>query len=204
MQRRSHRRGLRPAPSVKTISRSCAVVQLEGHLDRGARIEGAAHAAGERRPPHRRRLRQRAVAADELGAVAGHAAARIVHVEERRAAGELGVVGVRGDDGAGVGIDASVTTCGAAFAAEVAEHPLHVAGDRQTARDRPEVLRIFSTDHFTGAVGVHVHPQLRRRCRPRRARTRCSRTRAGSCTALPLPAGSGVGDQKRPLSSSRR
>ncbi len=44
-----------------------------------------------------------------------------------------------------------VTTCGAAFAAKVAEDPLDVGGDRHAA-GRPEVLRIVSTDHFTGAV----------------------------------------------------
>jgi hypothetical protein len=79
-----------------------AGVQLEVHLDRRARIQGAAHATGQRGPHHRGRLPERAVAADELGAIARHAATRVIHVEEGRAPGELGVVRVLGEEGASV------------------------------------------------------------------------------------------------------
>ena len=53
-----------------------------------------AHLARQAGARQRGRRRERAVAAQELGAIAGHAARRIVDVEERDAVGKLGVVGV--------------------------------------------------------------------------------------------------------------
>ena len=150
----------RPAPSLKTISRSCPSSSVEGHLDRRARIQGASHATGQRRPHHRGRLPERAVAADELGAVAGHAATRVVHVEEGRAPGELGVVRVLGEHGAAVRVDRGDHVRGG-LPAEVTEDPLHVAGGGQAARSAGGVADLQDRP-LHGRRRVHVHPQLRR------------------------------------------
>jgi len=83
---RRHDRALRRAGRR---SRVLAIFKREGDLDGCARVHGAACAAGERRPRHRGRLPERAVAADELRAIARDEAARIVHMEERRARGEF-------------------------------------------------------------------------------------------------------------------
>ena len=134
-----------------------SVGQFEGHLERGTRVEGRAHAPGERRPEHRRRLPQAAVAADELGAVPRHAAARIVDVEERHPAAELGVVGVSRDHRTGIGIDAGHHVRGG-LPAKVAEDPLDVGGDRDAARPAGGVAdREDRPLHRRRQVHVHRH-----------------------------------------------
>ena len=61
-----------------------ALGQVERHLERGARIERRAGAARQPRAAQRHRLEQAAVAADELGAVAGHACRRAGARRRRR------------------------------------------------------------------------------------------------------------------------
>ena len=81
-----------------------AVVEIERDLDGGARIERRAHLARKALSRHGGGIAQRAVAPQEFGAVAAHAADRIVDVEERDAVGELRVVGVARQERAALGL----------------------------------------------------------------------------------------------------
>jgi hypothetical protein len=84
-----------PTPSTNTISRSWPGCSSNGTwIAAHGSSAGAAGRTGA--APHRRRRGQRAVAADEFGAVAGVACGSVAStIEEGDAAGELGVVGVR-------------------------------------------------------------------------------------------------------------
>ena len=118
-----------------------ASAQFEAHLDRRARIQGAADATGERRPQHRGWPPQRTVAADELGAVARHAPTCVVCVKEGSPAGELGVVHVPGQHRAGVAVDRGDHVRGG-LRPQVTQHPLHVAGGRHPARSAGDVAHL--------------------------------------------------------------
>ena len=75
-------------------------------LQRGARIEPGADASGQRAPSlERGGMVERAVAAEELGAVAVQAVWRPAEVGEGDALAELGVPGVAREQRAGLGVD---------------------------------------------------------------------------------------------------
>ena len=80
--------------AMKTMSFSCPSSSVERDLHGGARIESRADAAGESHAAQRRGVRRRAVAAEELGAVAGDRSVRFAAVDKDDAVGELGAVGV--------------------------------------------------------------------------------------------------------------
>ena len=85
---------LRAAPRVKTMSVSCPSSSVSGDLNGGARVESRADAAGEPHAAQGRGVGQRAVAAEELGAVAGDGADRFAAVDEGDPVAELGAVRV--------------------------------------------------------------------------------------------------------------
>jgi hypothetical protein len=104
-----------------------AVIELERHLERRARIEACADAVRKLHAPHRGRVAQRAIAPDELGAVAGHGACRVIDVEKRDLGCEFSVVGVA----------CANRTAGRLYFGDhvhrrlrsrIAEHPLDVTG----------------------------------------------------------------------------
>src|SRR5690606_14249134 len=66
-----------------------AIGEVEGHLQRGARVEARSRASRQTHLPHGRGTAQRAVAADELAAVAGRRMERFADVEERDVRREL-------------------------------------------------------------------------------------------------------------------
>ena len=78
-----------------------ARLEADADLERRAGIEPGAEAAGERLVPERRRPGQRAVAAEEGGAIAGGRAEAVAGVGEGHPPRELVVPGVGGEDGAG-------------------------------------------------------------------------------------------------------
>ena len=82
---------------MKTISCSCPSSSVDRDLHGGARIESRADAAGQPHAPHGRGIRRRAVAAEELGAVAGHGSVRLAAVDEDDPVGEFRAVGVAGE-----------------------------------------------------------------------------------------------------------
>jgi hypothetical protein len=93
------RRRVPPWPSTKTSRRTdFARRHLQRHLERGAGVEPGAEAARELRVAERGGGGERAVAAEERGAVAGRRARRLAGVRERHARGEVAVVGVAGED----------------------------------------------------------------------------------------------------------
>ena len=110
-----------------------SVIQLDCKLYGRAGIQGGAYLVGKLRPGHRRRIAERAVASDELGAVAAEGPGGIVDVEERNAPGEFYVVGVACMERAAEWIDFSNDVHGR-FRPQVAQHPLHVAGCGEPAR----------------------------------------------------------------------
>ena len=97
----------------------------------------------------------------------------------------------------------SVTTCMRGFRPQVAEHPLDVAGRRQAPRAAGSVAHLQHRELDRRPRGPR-RPTAPNGCRRQCARTRCSRIRGGCGTASRRSPGSGVGDQKWPLSSSRR
>ena len=72
-----------------------AVVQRDLDLHGGARVESGADTAGKSNAAQGRRVRRRAVAAKELGAVAGHRSNGLAAVDKGDPVGELRAVRVR-------------------------------------------------------------------------------------------------------------
>ena len=120
---------------------------------------------------------KRAVAAEELGPVAGDGAGRIVHVEEGDPVGEFGVVRVAREERAGFGVDFGDHVHGR-FRPQVAQHPFQVAGGGEPARTARIVAHLQDRE-FDRRVHGHINPQLRADAVARCARRRCSRIRAG-------------------------
>ena len=133
--------------------------QVDGNLQGGARIQACAGFPGHSRTRHRRRAGERAVASQKLPPVAGQSVRRLAGAEERDPAGKLGVVGIAREDGsaAGVHFGHHVHRC---FGPQIAQHPLHVTGDREPARAAGIVAELQHGE-FDGCVGGHVHPDLR-------------------------------------------
>ena len=88
----------RAAPRMKTMSFSCPSSRAIGDLHGRAGVEPGAHAAGQPNAPHGRGIRRRAVAAEKLGAVAGDGARRLAAIDKGDPVGELGAVGVAGEE----------------------------------------------------------------------------------------------------------
>ncbi|MNP10505.1 hypothetical protein D3C76_1026580 [compost metagenome] len=105
-------------------------VEVQGHLDRRARIEAATGAARQACLLQSCRCLEAAVAADELGAIAADAGVGRVGIEERHPFAKLDRIGVPGEECAagGVGFRHHMHR---RFAAQVAQHPLDIAGRRQ-------------------------------------------------------------------------
>ena len=127
------RRRLAPAPSVKTISRSCPSASSNGTwiAAQGSRAaptlpesRARAMAAGFRSVPLRPRNSVRSPVTVRVG---------LVHVEERDPVGELGVVGVAREERAAVGIDLG-DHVHRRFRPQIAQHPFHIAGGGEPAR----------------------------------------------------------------------
>ena len=154
LERRSHRRR---APERVHV-RACLVgpaahaepedhlallpgLQFDAHLHRGTRVEGGACLARQACAHHGGRPLQRPVAAEELGAVSGHAATRVVDVEERHAFRELGVEGIAGEHRTARRVDLGGDVHRRA-GTQVAEHPLRVPGHAQPSRHRRVVAQL--------------------------------------------------------------
>src|SRR5678815_539151 len=94
-----------PHAETKDDLRRVAVDERDLNLERGARAERGAGAARQSSPRERGGSAQRTVAADELGAVAGEAAAgecSAVDVEEADPVGVVVAIGIARVDRAGV------------------------------------------------------------------------------------------------------
>ena len=137
------RRRRAPTPSVKTISRSWPSASSNGDLHRGARIErrrrrGRTAARGAAPPG----CAQRAVAAEELGAVAGHRARRRRRTSKNAdAVGEFGVVGVAREQRAARRVDLGHHVHQRSSARRSPSTHSTVAGDARAGARRPERLR---------------------------------------------------------------
>ena len=197
------RRRCGPAPRRNTTSRSSPPSSVNRHLQRGARIQPRADAG---RTDCARAacggVAQAAVAAEEFGAVAARCSCGSRHVEERHPLGELGVVGVAwrtaprliairfGDD------------VHRGLFAQVAQHPFDVAGGGRR-RVAPDSLRTFSDRELHRGIECHVDPQLRRDAVLGVLEHAVAEAVAGH-VGRAAARGNGVGDQKWPVSSSRR
>ena len=135
-----------------------AVGKLEHHLQRGARIERRTHLARQPRAGQRRGIAQAAVAAEKLRAVARHAAARVVHVEERDPVGELGAVRIARHHRAALRVDLG-DHVHRRLGLQIAQHPFHVAGGGEPARPAGVVAHLQHRELHRG-VGGHVHAQF--------------------------------------------
>ncbi len=132
------------------------VAQIDADLKRGAGVQPAAQLAGKMRAAQRRRVFQAAVATDEFGAVAGKTALRIVDIEEGDTAGEFGVVGIARVDRAAGGIDFGGDVH-RGLRPQIAQHPFHITGGRQTARTAGLVAQ-FEDGEFHRRVGGDINP----------------------------------------------
>jgi len=103
--------------------------QLERNLDGGAGVQSRPHLVGEMQAGHGGRMRRRAVAPEELGAVAADGPGRIVHVKESNPVGELDVVGVACEERTALRVDLG-DDMHRGFRPQVSEDPLHVSGGR--------------------------------------------------------------------------
>ena len=99
------------------------VRQIEGDLHRAARIQPGADLAGKPRALQRRRLRQAAVSAERTPSDPGEGARRIVHINERDAFGELGVVVIACQQRAGLEVHLGLHVQ-QAFVPQVAQAPI--------------------------------------------------------------------------------
>jgi hypothetical protein len=79
--------------------------QLDHHLHRRARVERRTDPAGKAGSVDTARTGRAAVATEDLGAIAADGALRLAGVQERHALGEIAVVRVACEQGAGLGID---------------------------------------------------------------------------------------------------
>ena len=79
--------------------------QRDRDVQRGARIEPGAETLRQRLTAKRRGLRQRAVAAEELSAIAGRRGERLADMREGDALGEVAVEHVAGQQRAGFGVE---------------------------------------------------------------------------------------------------
>ena len=141
---------LRPTPRRKTIFRAWPVGQLNGNPDGAARIERRPYPSRKlRRKPSQRDCCSAAVAADEFGSVAGHAAVDGIGVEKGNPAGEFAVVRISRQQRSARGVD---------FGHDV--HPVFARRSPSTHstypvaeswRGRPDSLRTFNTANLTDA-----------------------------------------------------
>ncbi len=115
--------------------------QVERRLDGGAGVEPRPHLAGQARAAHGHRRGQRAVTAQKFGAVGGNGARGGIAIEERHAAGKVGVVLVAGKQRAADRIELGQHVH-ARLGAHVTQHPFHVTGHRQLARHRRIVAHL--------------------------------------------------------------
>ncbi|MNM60737.1 hypothetical protein D3C81_720270 [compost metagenome] len=125
-------RFLAVAPCAKAEGRFTAVArgQLQRHLDRRAGIQARTHPCIQTLAPQRCRCVQAAVAADELQAITGPAAAVGIGVEEGHPAAEIGAVGVSRQQRPGL-VVAFSDHVHARLRAQVTHHPFDVADGRQ-------------------------------------------------------------------------
>ena len=133
--------------------------QLERNLDRRAGIQGGSHLAGKPLPRHGSRMLQCAVAPDEFGPVAAHAARRLAGVEESDPVGEFRAERVAREQRTAFGVDFGDHVHDR-FRPQIAEHPLGVSGGGEPARPARFVAQL---DHreLDRCVRRHVDPDLR-------------------------------------------
>ncbi len=132
--------------------------QAQRHLNRRARIQPGAEASGQAFAAQRLRIGHVAVAAEELATVAAAAARVRVHVEERGARGELGVVGI---------VRQQCTVRAVLLGdhvhlrlhPQIAQHPFHIAGRRQAPAAAGQVAQLQHRE-LHRLMQRHVHPQL--------------------------------------------
>ena len=132
--------------------------QREGQLQRRAGVEARAEAAGERLAGEGGRLRERPVAAQERGPVAGGRARGLARVGEGHVPGVLGVVGIARQDGAGLGVELGHDVERLALARR-AQDPLVVGDDAQATRGAA-LVRQDEPRELHGIARVHEHVEL--------------------------------------------
>jgi hypothetical protein len=137
-----------------------AVIQLETDLNSSARIERNAELAGELRARHGRRTLERAIAADELRAIARKRPGGVVYIEERGAVGEFRVVWIareyRAASNVGLGDDVHHR-----LRAQITEHPFNVTCRRQLARTTGLVTHLEDRK-LDRRITRDIYAQLRR------------------------------------------
>ncbi len=109
------------------------VSEIEGNLDSGAGVKAGPDPAGKPGTGHRSRPLMRAVAAEELGPVAGNGPGRLARIKERGPVGELRVIRVPREDRAGFRVDLG-DHLHCRFWPQISQHPFHVTGGREPAR----------------------------------------------------------------------
>ena len=154
-----HVGGTAPDPEAETRFLFLSGREVEGHLQRAARVEGRADLAGQPGALQRRRLPVGPVPAQEFLAVAGDGAGRIVDVDEGDPAGKFGVVVVAGQQGAGLEVQLRLHVQ-QVFLPQVAQHPFPIAGDRHAARAPGDVAQ-FQDGELHRGVDRHIDPQFR-------------------------------------------
>src|ERR1700694_4366618 len=155
---RRRRRASRDAEREDDLAR-LPVGQIESDLQGTARIEPRAYLVRQLRAAHRRRIPQRAVASDELGAVSAHRPGRVADAETRGPAGELDAVGVARVQRAAGRIDLGGHVHGG-FRPQVTQHPLDLAGGGERARAARAVAD-FQYRELDCRLPVRVDAQLR-------------------------------------------
>ncbi len=143
---------------MKTISFSWPSSRVTGTCIAAHGIEARADAAGKPNAAQGRGVRRRAVAAEELGAVAGHRADRLAAVDEDDPVGELGVVRVAGEQRAADRVDLGHHVH-QRFVAQLAQHQFPVAGHRQLTRPAGAVGDLEANE-LDRRVGGDVEAQL--------------------------------------------
>ena len=194
---------LRPTPSRKTISRSCPSASSNATCIAAQGSSAGADLAGQARPRMAAGFAQRAVAAEELGAVAGHASASRRRRRRTRPGRRTRCCRRCARSSAPLAGSISVITCIADFGAQVAQHPLAVAGRREPARPARLVAQLQHRELHRRVDG-HVDAELGANAVLDVLEDAVAEAVPGDVGRRCRAAGSGVGDQKWPVSSSRR
>ena len=180
-------------------------LQGEGDVQGGAGIEPRAEAARQPLTAESRRLRQRAVAAEERQAVARRRAQGLARVREGHAPRERLVVGVPGQDGPALVVELGHHVRVLAGSRRP-QHPLVVGEDAQAARP-VALVREREQRELHRVLRVHEDVELV----PHAVRDAREAGEAGGMPDQEAPvrcrtggaSGPGVGDHASPVSSSR-
>ena len=193
-----------PWPRRNTRRRVSPGCERHGDVQRRAGIEPRPEAARQRLTPKSRRLRERAVAAEERRAVAGRRAQRLARVGEGDAPRELLVVGVPGQDRAGRGVELGhdVACPGPPAAARA---PTRCRRRRSGGGAVSLSFVSVSRENFTGSfASTKTSRSWRMPCAARAKRVSPAECRITKRPSVPVRGiGPGVGDHVSPVSSSR-